>query len=273
MRLLVHKIIFFLTFALPATGNAATITNSELPGTIQSCITMATCFVSNTSSYDSSTVSAYQIFQSTGAGYEGNWLIRYKLSSPSGQSHINPSLSDSFSGYLWMLAKNNYSATETLHPFTLYLDKVSPTPFNMFNQSGDISLSMTTTDLIAGNGYRTWGLDWNNNSYSYGDLSGEVPLPCVAQTCETHAQLNLIQLMYGNFGSSGIFFTSFNPGDTRGLVFTQYSYYSGLDYPLGAIDDRQSFYISAVPLPGAMWLFSFGLAGLIGVMRHSYYRK
>lgn len=270
MRLLVYKILLFLTFAVSATGNAATITNSELPGTIQSCITAATCFVSNTSSYDSGAVSAYQVFQSTGAGnpYEQNWLVKYRLAPPSGQS-----FSGSFSGDLWILAKNTYSSAETAHPFTLYLDKISPIPSSLFGQSGDLSLFMTTADLVAGSSYRTAGLDSSNNEYSYGNLSGiQLPL-CLAPTCETRVQLNLAQLMYQDFGSAGILLTSFNPADTRNLVFTESSSYSGLGDPSTAINDVQSLYISAVPLPGAMWLFSFGLAGLMGIMRHSNHRK
>lgn len=248
------------------TTHAATITTSELPGSILSCITSATCFVSNTSSYDSGTASAFQIAQNTGSGYEFDWLMRYTLAPPSSQSRVDWPQPESFSGYLWMLARSSYSATETAHPFTLYLDKVSPTPFSMFGQSGDLNLFMPTADVVAGSSYRTLGLDANNNSYSYGNLSGDIPVPCVAETCETHAQLNLAQLTYGDFGSAGVHLVSFNAADTRSLVFNQSSYYSGIldGYP---INDVQSFYVSAVPVPGAVWLFGSGLMGLIGLIR------
>jgi len=241
------------------TTHAATITTSELPGSIQSCVTSATCFVSNTSSYDSGTASAFQITQNTGNGFENDWLMRYALLPPS-----------SGGGYLWLLARSSYSSTETAHPFTLYLDKVSPTPPSMFGQSGDLNLFMPTTDLVAGSSYRTYGLDYNNSSYSYGNLSGNVPVPCVAETCKTHAQLNLVQLTYGDFGSAGIYLTSFNAADARGLVFTQSSSFSGLGDPSLAFNDVQSFYISAVPLPGAVWLFGSGLVGVIGLRRRQH---
>lgn len=192
MRLLARAVaLLFLSLAFSIPVRAATITNADLPSSIQSCITAVTCFVTNTSAYDSGTASAFQITQSTGSGTENNWLMRYALVPPSGQSRINPPQTDAFSGYLWMLAKTFYSAAETAHPLTLYLDKVSPTPFNIFGQSGDLSLTMTTADMVAGSGYRTLGLDAYNNSYSYGDLSGNAPLPCVAETCMTHAQINL----------------------------------------------------------------------------------
>jgi hypothetical protein len=267
MRLLVRVIApLFLTLTFSITVRAATVTNADLPGSIQSCIASATCFVSNTSAYDWGTVNAFQITQNTGSGFEGNWLMRYSLVPPSGQSRLNPPVNDSFSGYLWMLAKDSYSAAETAHPFTLYLDKVSPALFSMFGQSGDLDLFMPTTDMLAGSSYRTYGLDGNNNSYSYGDLSGEVPLPCIAEGCDTHARLNLVQLTYGDFGSV-ITLTAFNPSDSRGLVFTQSESFPCYGDPSCAMNDVQSFYVSAVPVPGAVWLFGSGLAGLIGMMR------
>ena len=193
--------------------------------------------------------------------------MRYTMVPPSGQSRINPSQTDAFSGYLWMLAKSTYSATETAHPLTLYLDKVAPTPFNMFGQNVDLSLTMTTADLVAGSGYRTDGLDGNNNIYSYGDLAGNVPVPCAAEGCETHAELNLLQLTYGNFGSV-IALMSFNPLDARGLVYTQRSSFSCYGDISCATNDVQYFYVSAVPIPAAGWLFSSGLIGLIGIARY-----
>ena len=257
------------TFSLTAAW-AATIATSELPGSIQSCITSATCVVSNSSAYDSGTASAFQIAQSTGSGYDSNWLLRYTLTPPSGQSRINPSQSDSFSGYLWILAKSSYSAAETAHPFTIYLDKVSPTPFSMYGQSGDLSLLMSTADLVAGSSYRTYGLDSSNNSYSYGNLTGDVPLPCLAEGCEARALVNLAQLTYSDLGSAGTYHMYFNPSDMRGLVFTQRQSFSCYGDPLCAVNDVQSFYISAVPLPAGVWLFG---SGMLGLLRMLYRRK
>jgi hypothetical protein len=243
-----------MTFSVPV--RAASVSDSDLPGAIQSCITATTCIVSNTSSYDSGTVSAFQIFQNTGGGYENNWLIRYALVPPS-----------SGGGYLWMLAKNSYSASESAHPFTLYLDKISPTPilyFNDSNQNGALDLFMPSTDLLAGSSYVTVGLDSNSSEYIYGNLSGEAPPFCLTPGCEGSTRLNLVQLTYGDSGSA-LTLTAFNPLDTRGLVYTQ-SLYSPCDTADCTVNDVTSFYISAVPIPGAMWLFGSGLAGLIGLM-------
>jgi hypothetical protein len=269
MRLLARVIaplLLALTFSI--TVRAATVANADLPGSIQSCIAAATCFVSNTSAYDSGTASAFQIVQNTGSGFENNWLMRYSLVPPSGQSRLDPPVNDSFSGYLWMLAKNSYSATETAHPFTLYLDKASPAPFSMFGQSGDLDLFMPTADMVTGSSYRTYGIDYSLNSYDFGNLSGEVPLPCLAEGCETHARLNLLQLAYGDFGST-IMLTGFNSSDARGQLFTQYETFPCYGDPSCAIHDVQSFYVSAVPIPGTVWLFGTGLSVLAGIRRRN----
>lgn len=267
MRLFARTIIpllLALIFSVPV--RAAFVMTSELPGSIQSCITAGACLVSNVSAYDSGTASAFQITQNTGSGIENNWLVRYSLVPPSGQSRLEPPVDDSFSGYLWMLAKDSYSASESAHSFTLYLDKVSPGPFSMFGQSGDLELFMPTVDLLAGSSYRTYGIDYALNSYDLGNLSGEVAIPCVAEGCETHAQLNLLQLAYADLGST-IMLTGFNPSDTRGLAFTQYETFPCYGDPSCAMHDVQTFYVSAVPIPAAAWLFGSGLAVLIGAMR------
>jgi hypothetical protein len=125
---------------------------------------------------------------------------------------------------------------------------------------------VTTFDLIAGCGYRTYGLDGDNNSYSNGDLSGNLSLPCVAEGCGTHAELNLVQLTYGNFGSV-IALTAFNPSDARGLVYAQHSFFSCYGDISCATNDVQRFHVSAVPVPAAVWLFSSGLIGMTGIAR------
>ncbi len=242
---------------------ATTVTFGEMPATIQSCWN-TTCSVNTTSSYSSASVSAFQINRFNGNSQEQDWLVRYTLAPPSSQYNSNIPQTDALSGYLWLLANNSYSASESAHPLTLYLDKVTPTPFSMYGQSGDLSLAMTTADLVAGSAYRTWGIDYNNNSYTSGDLTGSVPVPCLSQGCETGARLNLAQLTYGDFGSNGVWFMGFNAADSRSLVFSQYSSYQDGS---NSVNYTQSFDINAVPLPGALGLFGSGLLGLVGVMR------
>ena len=262
--------LLFLALTFPLAARAATVAIADLPGAIQSCISATSCFVNNSSAYENGTVSAFQITQDTGSGYETNWLMRYSLVPPSGQSRLDPPLNDSFSGHLWMLAKNAYSASETEHAFTLYLDKVSPTPFDIFGHGSELALLMPTTDLVIGSSFRTLGIDFYAGDYDFGDLSGDIALPCLAQDCRSHTQLNLVQMLYGDFGASGVSFIGFDPSDSRGLVFTQSTHAPCDGDPECIPDDlQQSFYVSAVPVPAAAWLFGSGFAALLGAMQRA----
>jgi len=258
MRLLgLAAALLLLSLALSTPGRAAIITNTDLPSSIQSCITATTCSVSYSSEYDSGTASAFGITENTGSGPANDVLMRYALTSTSGYSNVNPTQSGTYNGYLWVLAQTIYSASETAHPITLFLDKVSPTPLNL--AGSDSPITMTTTDMIGGGGYLSTGIDMNGNVYANGDLAGGIPAYCLAPGCSTYAQLNLVQLTYGYVGNM-IVLTTFNPSDARGLVFEQSVNSSGSSA-------AESFNISAVPISGAAWLFGSGLLGLIGVAR------
>lgn len=245
----------------PWSARAMDVTVADLPATIQSCVTNATCSVNTTSLYDSATASAFAITDAGQAGY----LMRYTLAPPSGQdiTYLTPP-STSYSGYLWMQVQGFYSASQNADPITLYLDKVSPTPATIY-KGGDLTLYVAPADLLAGSSYVKSGLDSNNNGYVSGSLSGDVPIGCVAQGCSAFAQLNLAQLQFGQYGST-IYSTGFNPADTRTLVFSQGTADDGSvsGYPYSA---TQSFYVSAVPEPQFAWLYSSGLACLAAVMR------
>jgi hypothetical protein len=242
-------------------SHAAVIGYSDLPATIQSCVTDTSCSVSYNSTYDSGTASVFEIAE----GSETNYLVRYALAPPSAQTRLDPPLNEALSGYLWMGVKFQYNASETYHPVTLFLDKVTPVPFSLFTQSGDLSLLVTTADLVTGSASRLSGLDGNNQSYDSGNLSGEIPVGCLAETCEAGAMLNLVQLSYGDFGSViGLY--AFNPSDTRNQVYTQHESYNGQDFPY---NNTQSFYIAPVPVPGTICLFASGLVALLGARRRA----
>lgn len=256
----------------PLQAHAIDVSVTDLPSTIQSCVASNTCGVSYTSIYASGRVSAFGIYNVGQTGF--NYLVRYALVSPSGQTTsstdlyqyptVTTSSSTPFTGYLWMQVQGAYSAAQSADPITLYLDKVSPVPSSFYNQNGDLSLFVSASDLLAGSSYVKSGLDANNQSYVLGNLSGEVPIGCVAQGCSAFAQLNLTQLQFTLSGTT--IGTSFNSADSRGLVFA-----------LGTSDDgsvsgyasniSQSFYISSVPDSEPVWLFSTGLACLVTVMR------
>lgn len=263
--------LLFAGLLAPLSAHAIDVSVANLPNTIQSCVASNTCGVAYTSIYDSGTVSAFGIYNVGQTGF--NYLVRYALVSPSGQTTSNtdfyqyPPVTTSsftpFTGYLWMQVQGGYSTSQSANPITLYLDKVSPVPSSFYNQNGDLSLFVSASDLLAGSSYVNSGLDSNNQSYVSGNLSGEVPIGCVAQGCSAFAQLNLAQLQFTLSGTT--ISTGFNSADSRGLVFT-----------LGASDNgsvsgyassiSQSIYISSVPDSEPIWLFSTGLACLATVM-------
>ncbi len=255
----VVSVLLLSLSAFPFAAQAVSV--SELPSTIQSCITAGTCVVNYPGSYDSGTVSAFEMVDLPSGQW--NWLVRYDLASPSGQTVIGGGQDTAYSGYLWMQVASNYSAAETAHPVTLFLDKVAPAPGTFIDQSGDLSLFMTTSDLLAGSAYRTQA-DPGYGDSDAGSLSGEIPLICLAEGCQINAQLNLVQLNYQSFGSAGIAMTGFDASDTRGLVYSQSSFYFAGEPPYGA---TQSFYITAVPEPETFWMLGFGLLSVAIAVR------
>ena len=261
------SVLFLSASIVPLAAQAVvSIPLAQLPSSIQSCITSASCVMSHTSSYDSGTASAFYIsgFQTGTGGSSTGWLIRYNLVPPSGGTDINAMQTSAYDGYLWMHVQSSYTTAESAHPVTLFLDKVTPAPSSMFNQSSDLSLFMTSTDLLAGSAYRSFYDDEGGpNSTDLGSLFGEIPLPCLAAGCGVQAQLNLGQLSYQNFGSA-IYMAGFNPSDTRGLIYSQSYSYLGGEFPFSA---TQAFYISAVPEPAPSWLLGFGVMVVLAAVR------
>ncbi|AAZ96466.1 hypothetical protein Tbd_0513 [Thiobacillus denitrificans ATCC 25259] len=252
-------VLFLSTSAFPLAAQAVAV--SELPASIQSCITSGSCVVNYPGAYDSGTASAFEMFDLSSQKW--NWLVRYNLVPPSGQTVIGGGPNTAYSGYLWMQVASSYSASEAAHPVTVFLDKVTPAPDSMFDQSGDLSLLVTTADLLAGGAYSTLEDHGEYGYFGSGSLSGELPLICLAEGCKIEARLNLLQLNYANAGST-IVMTGFDASDMRGLVYSQGSYYFDGEPPYGT---KQAFYIAAVPEPGMAWLFGFGLLGVGAVAR------
>lgn len=258
----VGPVLFLSLSALPFAAKAVTV--SELPTTIQSCITAGSCAVNFSSSYSSDKVSAFQIHDASTYG-STDWLMRYELVPPTGETHFDDwtgVTKTSFDGYLWMRVKGRYSASELTHPVTLFLDKVNPVPGSFYGQSGDLSLFMTTADLLAGGAYRQTLNSADYGNYDKGSLSGELPgwPPLDSQIS---AQLNLLQLKYASVGSS-IAMAYFDPSDTRGLVYSQ-----NLSEVYYQSSTTQAFYISAVPEPQASWMFGLGLLTVLSVSRRN----
>lgn len=263
----VFPVVSVLFLSLSAFSfSAKAVTVSELPATIQSCIASGTCAVDYSGSYDSGTASAFQMVDLPSGQW--NWLVRYDLVAPSGQTATGGGQNTAYNGYLWMQVASNYSATETAHPVTLFLDKVTPVPASLnYSQGGDLSLFMTTADLLAGGAYSTLSyISYYDdpNFWVAGNLSGDTPGICVAVGCQASAQLNLVQLKYQSLGSSGIVMAGFDTSDTRGLVYSQSSSY---DSDFSYSSTTQSFNVSAVPEAQTSLLFGFGLLAVAAVVR------
>lgn len=254
----VASILLLSLSAFPYTAEAITL--SELPAAIQSCIGAGNCVVGLGDAYNSGSASAFlMIDPATG---KQDWLMRYGLTLPSGESNSEGVQTGTYGGYLWMQVAAAYSASETEHAVTLFLDHVTPAPGSFFGQSGDLSLFMTSADLLAGGAYRIQA-DPGYGDYDVGSLTGEIPVPCLAEGCRIDAQLNLLQLNYANAGAS-IVMTGFDASDTRGLVYSQGSFYFDGDPPYGT---TQAFYISAVPEPQVSWMVGLGLLAVITAAR------
>lgn len=153
----IATILFLFSTSIPFSAQAVSITNAELPSTIQACITSGSCLVNHTSGYNYGQVSAFAINDystrsraGTVWGSTNDWLVRYDLVAPSSQTNIDNVQTQAFDGSLWMRVNSVYLAAETGHPVTVFLDKVTPVPYPSYSQYGDLSLFMTTADLLAG---------------------------------------------------------------------------------------------------------------------------
>lgn len=150
---------------------------------------------------------------------------------------------------------------------------MTPIPGNLLNDSDglDIDIDLTNAALLSGHGFVNSGLDLNNNVSYQGnmdlqsDFGGSALLFCVAEGCGTGAVLNLLYLKYLDAGN-GTAILAFNPGDTRALLYQVTSEYNEAP-DNGGFSYRQSYYVAAVPVPAAIWLFLTGLAVLGGRLR------
>jgi hypothetical protein len=242
------------------------------PSEIQECISSEVCSTP-TIVQQEPTFSAYSYLD----GGVSKFLLEYNL-WPSSNESTNFSTTQ-LSGAAWLSANTTYDLTQERHFFNLYLDGVTPTPTNLWvldSDGLDVGLSMTTSDLLSGSSFfRLWedqsagGFFLEGDLGTHGDLGQGTHLyplaenhsflPCLADTCEVGAKLNLLNMQYSQ--SESIAQLILNPEDQRGLLYTQYQDW---DY-----DD--AWYLSqsyeVIPVPPAVWLFGSGLIGLIGLAR------
>lgn len=246
------------------------VSAAVLPNEIQDCIFNAVCSTP-VLVQQAPTFSAY----SYSDGGADKFLFEYGL-WPSSNESTNFGTTQ-LSGAAWLSANAVYDLTQERHFFTLYLDGVTPTPTNLwvFDSDGlDVGLSMPTADLLAGSSFfRLWEDQDAGGFFLEGELGtlgdqgqGFYPLadnhsfvPCLADTCEVGAELNLLNMQYQQSGS--IAQLILDPDDQRGLLYSQYRDWAGGDTWYRS----QSYEV--VPVPPAVWLFGSGFIGLLSVAR------
>lgn len=246
---------------------ASALAAPVFPREIQACVTGGVC-TDPVLQFDSPDMVVYQYADNT----VQKALIGYALRN--GSSDFGRVLG----GPIWVSTNQFYNLSEERHFFTLHLDQVIPLPWNLWvldSDGLDVGLSLTTVDLLGGSGFFHLGENQaaggfflegelgtlgdqgqGQELYPFGDNHSF--LPCLADTCEVGAELNLINIAYVISGSEAAL--TLDLADTRKLLYSQFIGFEG---------ERafQYYYVKPIPLPAAAWLFGSALLGLIGIAR------
>jgi len=222
------------------------------------------CTVNWETSFETPDLAAVQINRSSGS----SWLIRYNLHSPSAFTNnydydydytgeyttsVTP-----YTGNIWLEAPTYLSSSGT-NTFNIYTDQVDQNPgsqgYELFIPN--FSFGMSAADVLSGSA-----------SFSYSGSDGYYPptsrgslivnnfddlVTCVE--CGFDVTLNLAGILY--YSNQLVVL----PGLQANAQLLSYG--DSYDY---FYKDRE-FIVSAVPVPGAIWLFSSGLLAVIGLTR------
>lgn len=246
---------------------AADIQVSDLPGSVQNCITDGSCAAFDIATHLDGVFGHMLNLYRTGSTFgTQSWLIGYQIQTGSGMTDSDSGTATPFFGTLWIEAPLWVSADSGVPAeFTVYLDKIQPIPPTTTGQDA-ISLLGDANALGSGTlwGRRLWGGDPNGlvDPLSLGTLEtgGSELLVCVE--CDLDIRFNLIGLDYqlqDTGGGSSSWVASAAPGDFRKMLLS----YQDYDPYSESTRDRKWF-VQPVPLPTAFWLFLSGILGLAG---------
>ena len=289
---MLRKALFILAgITLSANLYAISIELSELPAEIQACQTTGTCFAFQTSFYDMPNLSGAPASDGSVNPYSMNAfhlvdigtgqlsvLARYNLVAPSGEQ-IEDTVQP-LAGSVWLRLDTVVETGATTAQADLYLDYVDPTPGNLFFLHPDglnLEITLSREALLGGSGYQQVGCceepSYTGNMSIRGEFAGEALLPCAAEGCFSSARLNLLYVLYSDPDGDGNLELGIDPLDGRNLLFNvgDYDPYGGLE-GTGSMSS-QSYYVSAVPLPPALYFLGSGLLMLAGCGRETMKRN
>lgn len=266
------RLVVLVLLLISPAEYVCSITITDLPSQLQACIGSNNCVVDTRAPVVTiGQMEAYYFADNLQGTPAFGYALRYSLLYPSAE--ISGPGTITYTGDIWLTLYNSYDLSLDANPVTIYTDKVSPQPGNLFlgDSTGlDIDVTMTSAALLSGAGFEMVGLDDNNmdiyqaNMTLQSDMGGNALVPCLAEGCLSTADLNLIYLDYVQSGNTATL--QFNPGDSRKLLYGLTSKYDAAPEE-GGYFVSQSYYVASVPLPATMWLFGAGFAGLLGIAR------
>jgi hypothetical protein len=249
-----------LTVAASSMTHAAPIDPFNITAAAGCGINSSTCSVNWQSQIYTPNLAAVQINRSTGS----SWLVRYDLHSPSAftsmydyeESGNYDTSVTSYTGNIWVEAPEMLNFGN-LNNFNVYTDQVDQNPGTQGSELyiSNFNVGMTAADAIAGSAsYYNSGSDGEFPPTTSGSLTIYNDIfTCIE--CGIDVTLNLAGLDY----TSGQLLINPFMGPQEQL----FSFSDSYDY----FNKDREFFVSAVPVPAAFWLFASGLIGLANFSR------
>jgi hypothetical protein len=250
-----------------------------LPVAIDACITANTCIdggISSTFTIDGNLVIAHDLFdfRNNSNTPEQKVLVEYQLGAGSRIDDTGgiagggpfPLQTSAITGSLWLEINKNYNLANAVHALTLHFDQSSPpnVPGNawgdtFFTNENTQTLLITTAGLLNGSGENLATCCTDQSPFpstNLFDSQGNDPFVCVAEGCFANAKLNLLGLTFTPSGT-----LNFNPSETRSLLYFEAAGFEGFI--------NNTYTMSAVPVPAAVWLFGSGIGIILGFTRRN----